>query len=124
MFKSAEKMNSEEGLLYHVVIDRLKALDHGDSKAFFEGLVNEYLIAGPAYIDRLVKSVSNGNLDDAKKCVHQFSAGSATIGAMAVKKICRDLEKHAKIDQKTSQLVQELQTVWPKVVTALKSIKK
>lgn len=117
-------MKTDEGLLDHVVIERLKALDHGDSKAFFEGLVNEYLVAGPAYIDRLVKSVSKGDLDDAKKCVHQFSAGSATIGAMAVKKICRDLEKHTKIDQKTSQLVQDLQTVWPKVVTALKTLKK
>ena len=79
-----------------MAIDRavLDELEHsvGDDPEFLRELVETYLDDAPTQIDQIRSGLAEGNVEPVNRAAHTLKSNSASVGAMLLAELCRELE--------------------------------
>ncbi len=77
-----------------VLAELLRTFD-GD-QSFVDEVIDAYLGDAPQLVAEIVRCVGTGDVDGFRRAAHSLKSTSATVGALRLSAICRDLEFAAK----------------------------
>jgi HPt (histidine-containing phosphotransfer) domain-containing protein len=82
---------SEPEVLDHAAIDALLESVGGDSE-FFSELAGDYIDDSPRQFDAMRQALGRADCDEFRRAAHSLKSNSATLGAMTLSTMCRELE--------------------------------
>ncbi|CAN5584211.1 hypothetical protein BH23CHL7_BH23CHL7_16250 [soil metagenome] len=78
-------------MIDRAVLDEL-AHSIGDDAEFLRELVDAYLDDAPAQIASIRAGLAEGNVELVNRAAHTLKSNSATVGALSLAQMCRELE--------------------------------
>jgi HPt (histidine-containing phosphotransfer) domain-containing protein len=114
-------MSSEAPVLDDNVIAELRDSVGGDD-TFVAELASAYLAEGPGYIQALEEAVSSGDVATAVRPAHTLKSSSASLGAMRLSEISRNIEFAAREGRSDglADAVADAKAAWEQTVAAMK----
>ncbi len=116
---------SEEDVLDMGVIAALRELGgDGDGGLFLE-LLDLYVDDSTKQMERLAQSLASGELKIAERIAHTLKSSSANLGAMAMSKICLEMEmcgRKQSVEQMNA-LLGSTREAHRRAITALKALR-
>lgn len=75
-------------------VQTLDELEHsiGDDREFLRELVGTYLDDGPKQVEAMRAGLAEGNVEVVNRAVHTLKSNSASVGALPLAQLCRELE--------------------------------
>ncbi len=95
-----------------------------DSTSLFE-IIDAFLIDSPKFLQSIKNAISNKQLIKLSKTAHSWKSSSATVGALHLSKLCKELELLGKSQQINGALtiVNQIELEYSKVEEALANIR-
>jgi HPt (histidine-containing phosphotransfer) domain-containing protein len=113
-------MSNEPELIDLAVVDELRDSVGGDSE-FVRELVATYLAESPGYLDAITAATEQGDAAALVRPAHTLKSSSASIGAMRLAAVSKELEYAAREGRIDQTAVDEAKSLWPKTVAELKA---
>src|SRR3954447_465190 len=111
-------MTSEPELIDLGMVDELRDSVGGDHE-FVKELVATYLAESPGYLDAIVAAAAQGDAAAVVRPAHTLKSSSASIGAMRLAAVSKQLEFAARDGRIDQAAVDEATALWPKTVAEL-----
>jgi HPt (histidine-containing phosphotransfer) domain-containing protein len=125
----AHHQESEMDDEHSAVLDTAKLDDMldmtGDDPAFLAEMIDSYLATTPPLLAQLQQSLTNADTAAFRLAAHTLKSGSADFGAMALSKLCAQLEELGKTGRLdgASQWVAQAEALYRQVESALIAFK-
>ena len=111
-------MSNEPELLDLGVVDELRDSVGGDHE-FVKELVAIYLDESPGYLDAIAAAAAAGDAATLVRPAHTLKSSSASIGAMRLSAVSKQLEFAAREGRIDQAAVEEAKALWPLTVAEL-----
>jgi HPt (histidine-containing phosphotransfer) domain-containing protein len=111
-------MSGEPELIDLGVVDELRDSVGGDHE-FVKELVATYLAESPGYLDAITAAAERGDAAALVRPAHTLKSSSASIGAMRLAGVSKQLEFAAREGRIDQAAVDEAKSLWPKTVAEL-----
>ena len=91
--------------------DELRRIGESPGSPFMERVLKQYLVDAPMRIDRMRKSLTDGDLEGFGMAAHALRGSSAQIGVIAVTELCEQIEfrKYGDSFEQAARLVRALE---------------
>ena len=83
------------GILNQRAVEKLRLLAEGEA-GFLEELIDTFLEDAPKMLFQMQQALESGAAGELRIAAHNLKANSADLGAMALSKLCRQLEERGK----------------------------
>jgi HPt (histidine-containing phosphotransfer) domain-containing protein len=111
-------MTTEPELIDFAVVEELRDSVGGDDE-FVKELVATYLAESPGYLDAIAAAAAQGDAAALVRPAHTLKSSSASIGAMRLSAVSKQLEFAAREGRIDQAGVAEAKALWPQTVAAL-----